>query len=159
MNVGNIYYFYSQFSERSLHYLNLVDALGGECVCVDSDKVKKRLSKLKIDQIPSLIEIKPNSLLILQGQNAVDFIKKYFKEEKTELKFHQTNPVQRIVEKQNTSPPPRTMLKFNENNTMLTDETQEKVKKAVKEFSIMDKVKLLTKEREADLVVDKQMVT
>jgi hypothetical protein len=137
------YYFYSEQSEKSMKYLDVVDeSNAGESLCVDSSAVRKKLKKIGITQVPSIIFAEDKQ--ILQNQDAIDFLKQFIQK-----------PTIRPRVQHAAQPPPRTPISAIGKTTILrtSDEVSESIKKAVKENSIMDKVKMLTKERE-DVIVD-----
>ena len=132
MNNKNIYYFYSDFSELSLKYLYLAKELDIFCINIDSKQLRKKINF--IDRVPSVVEKFENNLNIYQGVDA-----------EICLKFQRS--IEIVKNKQNLKEknrPGRTLLKFPIKN----EELENTVKKSVKEYTIMDKVKLLTKERE-----------
>jgi hypothetical protein len=147
--MNKLYYFYSEQSEKSLKYLDIVEDIGGETVCVDSMKIRKRLKKIGIEQIPCIVFKEDKR--ILQNQQAIDFLRQFIQPPQIRHEHDKKslpNPIQI---------PGRTPISQIPIITRTAEEQEinDTVKKAVKENSIMDKVKVLTKEREEVLIDNK----
>lgn len=150
--MNKLYYFYSEQSEKSLKYLDIVEDIGGETVCVDSMKIRKRLKHIGIEQIPCIVFKEDKR--ILQNQEAIDFLRQFI-QPPPPLR-HENRNSSRLKELSNRVQTPERTPISKIPIVIRTAEEQEindTVKKAVKENSIMDKVKLLTKERE-DVLID-----
>lgn len=132
MNNKNTYYFYSDFSECSIKYLNLAKELDIFCINIDSKQLRKKINF--IDRVPSVVQKFETNLNIYQGVDAEIFLK-------SKRSIEIVKNKQNLKEKNR---PGRTLLKF----PIKDEELENTVKKSVKEYTIMDKVKLLTKERE-----------
>lgn len=149
-----LYYFYSRQCKESMNSLKLIQQLGIETVCVDSENIRRRAKKIGIRFIPSIVVAKPRT--ILTKQDFKNFLKVY---EDQVILENVKNPVDTLSETRTikTTQPPKTPISdivcvstetVGLKNVDIPKEVEDAVKKAVKENSIMDKVKLLTKERE-----------
>jgi hypothetical protein len=142
-----------------MNNLKLVNQLGIETVCVDSENIKRKAKKIGISFIPSIIISKPRK--ILTKQDLKNFLKVYENEiilENDEKKNPIAIETGRTV-KNNVLPPKTPIADITVGETIagkttllsngdIPKDAEDSVKKAVKDNSIMEKVKLLTKERE-----------